>query len=289
MRKLTALLLALCMLLGAASALADEIGERRVTIGADLNEGQRYAIYSDFGIEPGEVREIIVTNQDERRYLGGLVPDGKIGSVALSCIYIEVQQPGAGLSITTKNINWCTGDMYRNALTTAGVKDAQVMVSAPYPVSGTAALTGAYKAYEDITGVTLDELAKSVGVEELIITGELAEYIGSDEATQIVTELKKILAETKNMTDDEVRTEIRRIAKAYSTEVTDAQVEDLLKLVRKLETLDLDVLRQNLLGASDTIQNVQKAGNFFSSIAEGVKSFFAAIGNFFTRLFGGGK
>ena len=107
-----------------------------------------------------------------------------------------------------------------NALITAGITDAEVKVSAPFDVSGTAALTGIYKAYEDITGTTLSEIAKTIGVEELVTTGELAEYIGSNEATQIVNELKKILDQTQNMTDDEVRAEIKGIAEAYNVSIT---------------------------------------------------------------------
>ena len=47
-----------------------------------------------------------------------------------------------------KNINWVTDAMYTNALITAGVKDAEIQITAPFKVSGTAALTGLMKAYE---------------------------------------------------------------------------------------------------------------------------------------------
>lgn len=52
--------------------------------------------------------------------------------------------------------------MYKNALATAGITDAKVLISAPFPVSGTGALTGIYKAYEDMTGVSLNDLAKNL-------------------------------------------------------------------------------------------------------------------------------
>lgn len=262
---------------------------QRVTMGADLTEVQRAAVYRDFGIEEGSVRELTVTNAEERAYLEGLVPDRKIGSVALSCIYITTLDPGAGLDITIYNINYCTEQMYVNALTTAGITDAKVIVSAPFPVSGTGALTGVYKAYEDITGVALNDLAKLVGAEELVVTGELAEYIGSTEAAEIVSQLKNILDQTQAMSDAEVRDEIRRIAEMYSVNVTDAQVEQLLNLVRKLEGLDTGELQQRLAGLAKTAQSVNTVSDTISRVYESVKDFFASIGDFFVRLFGGGK
>ena len=263
------------------------VGEQRVTMGADLTDAQRAAVYRDFGIEPGSVRELSVTNKEERRYLEGLVPDRKIGSVALSCIYVTTLEPGSGLDIKIYNINYCTEQMYVNALTTAGITDARVIVSAPFPVSGTGALTGAYKAYEDITGVALNDLAKLVGAEELVVTGELAEYVGSEEATQIIAQLKEILNQTQSMSDAEVCDEIRRIAAAYQVSVTDAQVQQLLSLTRKLEGLDTEQLQQRLTGLAKTAQSVNTVSETISRVYENVKSFFAAVGDFFTRLFGG--
>ncbi|MDO4572280.1 MAG: DUF1002 domain-containing protein [Clostridia bacterium] len=268
------------------AALADETGESRVTIGADLTATQVAAIYADFGVEQGDVDQLIVTNAEERSYLEGLVPERKIGTVALSCLYIQTMPEGSGLDITLNNINYCTADMYKNALETAGIKDAKVMVSAPYPVSGTGALTGAYKAYEDITGVSLSDLAKAVGAEELVVTGELAEYVGSDEATAIIAELKKMLDQTVNMSDAEVRSEIEYIAELYNVALTSAQVNQVLSLVRKFEGLDEEELQSRLTSLAKTAQTAGKAAETASRVYESVKGFFASVGDFFGRIFG---
>ena len=179
MKRIIAVIMTIVCLCSMSGAFAYEAGEARAVIGANLDQAQVAGVYADFGIERGSVKEIIVTNADEREYLEGLVDEKKIGSVALSCVYIKLLEEGSGLSIEANNINWCTEQMYINALTTAGITDAKVIVSAPFAVSGTAALTGVYKAYEDITGKSLSDLAKLVGVEELVVTGQLAEYIGS--------------------------------------------------------------------------------------------------------------
>ncbi len=289
LKKVLAAVMAIiaCVGMFAPVASALESGQQRVTIGADLDDAQRAQIYKDFGLERGTVTELTVTNKNERAYLEGLVPDGKIGNVALSCVYITTLEEGSGLDISTNNINWCTSDMYKNALTTAGITDAKVMISAPFPVSGTAALTGIYKAYEDITGQSLSDLAKSVGAEELIVTGQLAEYIGSEDATEMINQLKGILDQTQNMTDDEVRAEIRRIADDYNVVITDAQVEQLLGLCRQLEKLDVTELKEKLLSLTQTVQKANQAKQAISNFATGVKNFFTSIGNFFSNLFGG--
>ena len=271
------------------AALAVDSGEERVTMGADLTDRQREAVYQDFGIEEGAVKELTVTNDEERSYLEGLVPDGKIGSVALSCIYIKTLDEGSGLSIELHNINYCTEDMYINALTTAGISDASVIVSAPFPVSGTGALTGAYKAYEDITGISLSNLAKAAGAEELVITGELAEYIGSEDATQMINELKSMLDKTQGMTDDEVRAEIKNLADMYNVSLTNAQLEQVLSLVRKLEGLDADQLQEQLVGIAKAAQTANQVGEVTSKVFNDVKGFFSAVGNFFSGVFGGDK
>lgn len=288
MRKFLAAVLALAVsfTLFLPAALAVDADEERVTMGADLTDRQREAVYQDFGIEEGAVKELTVTNAEERSYLEGLVPDGKIGSVALSCIYIKTLEEGSGLSIELHNINYCTEDMYINALTTAGISDASVIVSAPFPVSGTGALTGAYKAYEDITGTSLSNLAKAAGAEELVVTGELAEYIGSEDATQMINELKSMLDKTQGMTDDEVRVEIKKLADLYNVALTGAQIEQVLSLVRKLEGLDADQLQKQLVGIAKAAETANKAGEVASVVYEDVKGFFASVGNFFSGVFG---
>ena len=54
-----------------------------------------------------------------------------IGSKSLSSVMLKKGAKGSGVNVTTKNINYCTTGMYRNALLTAGVQDTEVIVAAP--------------------------------------------------------------------------------------------------------------------------------------------------------------
>lgn len=285
-RKCISLLLALVLCAGlAVTAQAADTKEARAVIGADLSDGQINEVYKMFGIEKGSVDQLTVTNDEEREYLAGVVSDSTIGTKSISCVYIQLLDEGEGLEISTENINWCTTAIYENALVTAGIYDAKVKIAAPFAVSGTAALTGIYKAYEDMTGKALSDDAKQTAVEELVITSEIADDIGSADATEVVNELKKMLNETASMTDDELRQEIINIADQCNVTLTDDQISQLISLVRSLEKLDADVLISKVESIQNTVKKLSemgdKAGGFFAS----VKNFFVSIGNWFSNLF----
>lgn len=184
---------------------------------------------------------------------------------------------GSGLDIKTYNVDFCTEEMYRNVLTTVGITDAKIIVASPSVVSGTAALTGVYKAYESLTGNILSEYAKMAGVDELIATGQLAEMIGSDEATEVINELKKILDETQKMTDDEVKQKIREIADDNDVSLTETEISQILTLARTLEGLDVEQLRARAYGLADATRKATGWKKF----TEGAKQTLEDIGNFF--------
>lgn len=285
MKKILSILLACCLLAGAVPALAVDAGEARAVIGANLTEEQISAVYSNFGVKRGDVTELRVTNADERKYLEGYVEDSVIGTNSISCVYIEVLEAGEGLDVTTSNINWCTSQMYVSALATAGITDAKIIVAAPFEVSGTAALTGVYMAYEDITGETLDETAKLVSTQELTLTAELAEKIGSYDSVEIVNELKLLLGETKNMTDEQLRREIESIASDLGVSLTDTQISQLISLCRSLEKLNPEQLKEKVESVQNTIAKLGQAKETVSNFFEGVKSVWNSIVDFFKGLF----
>lgn len=285
MKKLTAILLCLCLLTSMSAALAIDSGQKRTVIGANLTEEEVASVYGVFGVKKGDVKELSVTNADERKYLQGYVDESLIGTRSISCVYIETLEAGRGLDVSTSNINWCTAEMYVSALATAGITDARVIVAAPWEVSGTAALTGVYMAYEDISGETLDETAKLVGTQELTITAELADEIGSYDSIEIVNELKLILSETKNMSDEELTEQIGQIASEYNVSLTEKQTQQLITLCRQLEKLDPEQLKQKVESVQETIKKMAGAKTKVVGFVETVQNIVKAIGDFFSNLF----
>lgn len=286
MKRFISILLVCSLLIGAVPALAVDAGEARAVIGANLTEEQIADVYANFGIARGDVTELRVTNADERKYLEGYVDESIIGTNSISCVYIEVLEEGDGLDVTTSNINWCTSQMYVSALATAGITDAKIIVAAPFEVSGTAALTGVYLAYEDITGQELDETAKLVSTQELTLTAELAEQIGSYDSVEIVNELKLLLSETKGMTNDELRAEIVSIASDLGVTLTDTQIDQLISLCRSLEKLDPEQLKEKVESVQNTIAKLGQAKEKVTSFIESVKNVWNSVVDFFKNLFG---
>ena len=258
--------------------------QRRAVIGANLDESQIAAVYSLFGVKRGDVPELIITNAEEREYLEGYVDDSIIGTRSISCVYVELLESGKGMDVKTSNITWCTPEMYISALATAGITDARIIVAAPFEVSGTAALTGMYKAYEDMTGRKLDDLAKLVSTQELTITGELAAEIGSMDTTMIVNELKKILEYTADMSDEELREQIIEIAKRFNVELNDNQMGQLITLCRSLEKLDPDALKARVEELQGTLKKVSDAKTEVVSFVQKAKNVISSISDFFKKI-----
>lgn len=285
MKKIISFLLVICLLSSLGAALAIDGGQKRTVIGADLTAENVADVYKAFGVERGSVKELSVTNADERKYLQGYVDEALLGTHSISCVYIETLEAGKGLDVTTSNVNWCTAEMYVSALATAGITDARVVVAAPWEVSGTAALTGVYMAYEDISGQALDETAKLVGTQELTITAELADEIGSYDSVEIVNELKLILNETKDMTDEALKAQVKQIADEYNVSLTDKQMDQLVSLCRQLEKLDPDALKQKVESVQDTVKKMAGAKTKIAGFVTTVENIVKAIGDFFTGIF----
>ena len=284
MKRIVSLILVLMLILSLGGTAFADNTQSRAVIGADLTAEQVAQVYSAFGVQQGTVPQLLGTNAEERQYLEGYVDSSIIGSRSISCVYVELLGSGAGMNVTTSNITWCTPEMYIQALATAGITDARIIVAAPFEVSGTAALTGIYKAYEDMTGKKIDDIAKLVSTQELTITGELAQEIGSMDSTSIVQDLKLMLSETQNMTDDQIRQEIIQIAAQYNVSLTETQINQLISLCRSLEGLDADQLKSRVEEVQNTLNKVSTAKTQVVGFVQSVKKVVTSVQSFFERI-----
>lgn len=284
MKKVLSLCLALLLVFSLPGQALAEPTQSRVVIGADLTEEQVGQVYEAFGVKRGSVIELKVTNAEERQYLDGYVDPSLIGTRAISSVYVELLPSGSGMDVTTNNISWCTPEMYLSALATGGITDAKIVVAAPFQVSGTAALTGIFKAYEDMTGKKLDDVAKLVSTQELTITSDLAAEIGAMDSTSIVNDLKLMLDETRNMTDEQLRQTILQIASEYNVKLTDKQVDQLISLCRSLEKLDPAELLDRVVSVQDTLGKVSEAKTEVKGFWGKVKVVIDSVGDFFQRI-----
>ena len=190
---------------------------------------------------------------------------------------------GHGINITTKNISYCTIGMYKNALITAGITDADIIVAAPTPISGTAALVGAMKAYSDMTGEEVTEESMDTALNELVLTGDLAKAVGdSDKAEELVAYLKQEVL-SKDLTDEgEIREVIDKACEEFDIVLSEEEISQLIDLLKKIGQLDLDW--DSIKNQAEELYNKLSkidAGGFF----EKVVGFFQSILDFFKGLF----
>lgn len=289
MKKLFSAVLAVLLSVTMLSGLALADGNAsRVVFGKDLTDKQKSDLKKYFDVQ-GDVKELTVTIDEEKAWLGNLIPADKIGTHSLSSIYIQATDEGSGLNVETKNINWITPEMYMAALTTAGIVDADIKIAAPVPVSGTAALAGVFKSYEDITGVTLSRDAKQIAADELALTGKLSDFLGQQDATKLVNELKTKLDELKGKSKEEIRTVVVQTAKDYNVSLNDAQIDQLVNLVKRLTELNIDPAL--LLQQAKQLQEIAGKLNGLQQQASGFGGWLASVwdgfANWLRGIFGG--
>ena len=180
-------------------AMAD--ATRVVTIGIDLTDEQEAFIINYFGVDLATAEVIYVNNQQERQYVGSWIPLEQIGNKTISSAYVQPTNSG-GIQVKTANLTYVTGNMIASVLSTAGVKNCNVVAAAPFPVSGTGALTGVMIAYQQATGEPLDETKRELAVQEFTVTQQAAESIGENEALQLVNAVKMEVIQADVPADD---------------------------------------------------------------------------------------
>ena len=170
------------------------------TIGADLTPAQKQTVIDYFGSNMNGADIIYVTNEDEHAHLDGYIPYEQIGNATYSCVLICPTTSG-GIRVRAANLNYVTADMLASALSSAGVRNADVIAICPFKVSGTGALTGVLLAYETATGQPLDQTKKDVATQELVVTQTISNQVGPDAATLIVNDVKANVI-MNNVTDE---------------------------------------------------------------------------------------
>lgn len=271
---------------------ADAVEKPYLSLGADLSESQKRTVLSLLGVDQEDLSDyevVEVTNQEEKEYLGDYLSASVIGSNALSSVRIEKLEEGKGIGVETKNITYCTSGMYTNALTTAGVTDAQVTVAGPFEISGTAALVGVMKAYSDMTGEDVLVENADAATNELVLTGKLAETIGSDEAEQLVALAKQKIIDGDLQSAADIENAIQQSADELGVSLTEDQEKELAKLMDKIKNLNLDAdkIKQQAEKVYDKLQQldgkVEEAKGFFDKLVQ----LFAEITEKMVSFFGG--
>ena len=260
---IVAALCSMCLALGnPLPVLAD--ASKVVTLGADLTEAQKNTMMKYFKADASQVQIITVNNQDEHNYLGKYISNEQIGTRTLSCAYVKPTQSG-GIKVRTANLNYVTCNMLANALSTAGVSNCEAVAACPYEVSGTGALTGVMMAYETASGKQLDSTKKDLATKEVVVTGDVAQQVGNDNATNIINQAKLQIIGDNIQNADEIYNIVNNIAIQNNVTLSADELNTITALLQEIvqQNYDIQEMKQTL----ESIQkNLDKAtGNDSSS------------------------
>ncbi len=263
-----------------------------LALGANLNEEQKNTVLNLMGINPADLDQynvVTVTNEEEHQYLDGYLDASTIGTRALSSVVIVKRDKGDGIHISTKNITYCTVGMYKNALATAGLEDADVIVAGPFRLSGTAALIGTMKAYAAMEDTDVDAESLDAAMNEIVVTGELNDSLGDDVQTEeFIAYVKQKVVEGSLQDKGKIQEVIKEACKKFKITLNDQEKEQITALMQKIGSLDIDI--DSLLKQAGSIYESLKDMEGSSGILAGIAAFFKrlleAVTAFFKGLFG---
>lgn len=256
-----ALLCSMCLAVSSAvPAMADAV--KVVTLGADLTQDQKNTMMKYFQVDSNQVQILTITNKDERDRLSAYVPLEQIGTRTVSCAYVKPTSSG-GIKVRTANLNWVTCNMIATTLSTSGVSNCEVVAACPFEVSGTGALTGIMMAYETASGEKLDETKKEIATEELVVTGNLADKVGQNQATYIVNEAKKQVVQNNIQNADEIYNIVVNIAQTNNMQLDSEQLDKIVSLLQQIAEQDYDYsqMEETLNNVEENVTGEAEVGN----------------------------
>ena len=279
--KILAFSLCLIMAVPCMDIKADSTQEKYLALGANLSSSEQKKVLDLLGVDDVSDYQVIkVTNQEEHEYLDEYLSKSVIGSRALSSVTVEQTSDGSGVNVSTENITYCTSGMYRNALVTAVIKNADVKVAVPFKISVTAALVGVMKAYEEMTGKEIPEESKDAATDELITTGEVAENIGSEDAEKLIADVKQKVAEENLTSPEEIKEAIEESAEDLEINLSAEDRQKIQDLMDKISDLDLNVdqLKEQAKAIYDKLGGAD-------GILDKISQWFQGIIDWFSNLF----
>lgn len=259
-KKISTLICSFVLVMSTSSLVSADSSGEVISLGANLKPAQKASILSYFGVDENNPNIIYVNNQQERKYLAGVAPEAQLGHVTMSSSYVVPTSSG-GINVKTSNITWVTSSMIASTLSTAGVENANVVAAAPFPVSGTGALTGIIIGFEKSTGDKLTESKKKLANEELVTTGQLANQVGQDKATGIINDAKKEVIKDDLKNRSEIEKAVKDAASTYNVNLKTGDINVIVNLLK-----DIGNQNYNYKDVKDTLNNV--SANVVSKLKE---------------------
>lgn len=248
--------------------------KKQISFGADLNDEARKEVVGLLGISEDELKSydiLTIDHFEEVEKLSKYIPQSQLGKGAISCVELIPLPEGSGISIGTINIDYVTNLMYYNVLVTAGVKDVDVKVAAPTKSSGSCALVGMLKAYQNMTGEHISDKAIDVAMNEMSVIDTLSLNHGAEETSKLLDKLKGKVIENGSTDIKSIKNIIKGIATIQKITLTDDEVnmtaECMVKITelsneRKLYKMETSV---KYIGTKDFKKAIDEFGGLLSN------------------------
>ncbi|MFR4991898.1 MAG: DUF1002 domain-containing protein [Turicibacter sp.] len=268
-----------------------------LSFGSSLNQREEAALRDYFGVSD-EMEAIYVDNETAIKQLG-LAPDALDDYKGgwYSSAYVKLTDQG-GINVSSKNVSLVTNEMFANALITSGILNCEVIVSAPFMVTGESALAGILAGAEEIMGESLSEENKIVAKEEIDTTLEIADEIlnnpdneinsssdSSTVASGIINDIKQqVIKDSPNST--QIEQIIVNVTNNYGVELSEESTERIANLMEDVNKLDIDYkdIKETMKNIGDSISEslkeagvklkesgvLEKIGNWFVDLVRGI-------------------
>jgi RNA polymerase sigma factor (sigma-70 family) len=212
-----------------------------VVYGSDLTDAQRQELGDAFKTNGSAITESVSRDELQSALRSvGLTVDGSeraISSAAVTCL-----DPGGGLSARTENVTQMPAAAYANALVTAGITDAAVIVAAPpsTPMTGETAFVGVLKAYPLChPGQPLQAERRRVAYAQLHVTSDLALAIGAwDKAAAIMLRSSQVAFASTRADETALGAAVDDAASAEGVPLDPALRSELVAVLNDLAGLD---------------------------------------------------
>lgn len=268
-----------------------------LSFGSSLNQREEAALRDYFGVSD-EMEAIYVDNETAIKQLG-LAPDALDDYKGgwYSSAYVKLTDQG-GINVSSKNVSLVTNEMFANALITSGILNCEVIVSAPFMVTGESVLAGILAGAEEIMGESLSEENKIVAKEEIDTTLEIADEIlnnpdneinsssdSSTVASGIINDIKQqVIKDSPNST--QIEQIIVNVTNNYGVELSEESTERIANLMEDVNKLDIDYkdIKETMKNIGDSISEslkeagvklkesgvLEKIGNWFVDLVRGI-------------------
>ena len=186
---------------------------------------------------------------------------------------------GIKVDVDSSKISVVTPKMYENALKSSGIDNGYVVVTAPVPSSGEAALAGVLKSYELAVGAPIPESAKKAATQELYTEDQIANQTGQnpDKIADLFEQVKNEVQKQNLQDPAQIKVIVINIANNLNINLSDQQAQQIANTISNSQKVqsDLTAFKQQLQSVSSQFN--QSNGGILDQIIGYLQSAFDYI------------